>query len=59
VAEGDALEPRQVVVVIEAMKMQNEVQAPLAGTVTRIRCEAGARIEKGDVVVEYSPTAAE
>ncbi len=55
VAEGDTLEPRQVVVVIEAMKMQNEVQAPMAGAVTSIRCEAGARIEKGDVVIEYTP----
>jgi biotin carboxyl carrier protein len=55
VAVGDTLEPRQVVAVVEAMKMQNEVQAPMAGTVKRVAAEAGSRIEKGDLVIEYTP----
>ena len=59
VAEGDAIELRQTLVVIEAMKMQNEVQAPLAGTIRAIRCQQGARVEKGDVVVEYDPAETE
>ena len=55
VKEGEAFEARQTLVVIEAMKMQNEVQAPMAGTVTRISAVLGARVEKGDFVVEYEP----
>ena len=55
VKEGDTLEARQVVAVVEAMKMQNEVQAPMAGTVKRVAAVAGSRIEKGDLVLEYDP----
>lgn len=55
VKEGDALEPRTVVAVVEAMKMQNEVQAPMAGTVKRVVAQPGSRIEKGDLVLEYEP----
>ncbi|MDA0815821.1 MAG: hypothetical protein O2924_04550 [Chloroflexi bacterium] len=56
---GDVLEPRQVVAVVEAMKMQNEVQAPMGGTVTRIAAVAGSRIEKGELILAYDPTEAE
>ncbi|MEX1023188.1 MAG: biotin/lipoyl-containing protein [Dehalococcoidia bacterium] len=55
VAPGDVVEQRQTLVVIEAMKMQNEVQAPMAGTITRIAATLGSRIEKGAVVLEYTP----
>jgi len=55
VAVGDTIEPRQVVAVVEAMKMQNEIQAPMAGVVKRVAAIAGSRIEKGDIVVEYDP----
>jgi len=53
VAVGDEIEAGQAVLVIEAMKMQNEIQVPVDGTVTAIPFEAGARVEKGDVVLEY------
>lgn len=53
VAVGDTVEAGQPVVVIEAMKMQNELQAPLSGTVTAIHFSAGDRVEKGDLVIEY------
>ena len=56
VAVGDAIETGQAVIVIEAMKMQNEIQAPLSGTVTAIHFAAGDRVEKGDVVLEYDPS---
>src|SRR5690606_18587800 len=41
VKEGDHVDARQTLVVIEAMKMQNEVQAPMAGTVKRIVAQQG------------------
>ena len=53
VAVGDAVEAGQSVFVVEAMKMQNEIQAPLAGTVTAIHFGPGDRVEKGDLIVEY------
>jgi biotin carboxyl carrier protein len=37
------------------MKMQNEIQTPHAGTVTAIHFEAGARVEKGAILLEYDP----
>ena len=55
VAVGDRIEVRQAVVVIEAMKMQNEVQAPHPGVVTAVHVQRGERVEKGSVVVEYTP----
>jgi biotin carboxyl carrier protein len=55
VKPGDRVEPRQVVVVVEAMKMQNEVQAPHGGTVTSVRVQQGGRAEKGELLVEYTP----
>ena len=55
VAVGDRIEPRQGVVVIEAMKMQNEVQAPHGGVVTVVHAQQSARVEKGELLVEYAP----
>ncbi len=55
VAVGDRIEPRQGVVVVEAMKMQNEVQAPHAGVVTAVHVRHGVRVEKGELLVEYAP----
>lgn len=52
---GDAIEAKQTLVVVEAMKMQNEVLAPMAGTVTKVNAVQGARVEKGEIVVEYEP----
>lgn len=57
VKPGDRIEARQVVVVVEAMKMQNEVQAPHGGTVTAVGAQQGGRAEKGELLVEYTPDA--
>jgi pyruvate carboxylase subunit B len=40
-------------VVLEAMKMENELKAPAAGRVSLIRAEPGAAVEKGQVLVEF------
>ena len=37
-------------VVVEAMKMQNEMKSPKAGTVAELRAEAGATVNAGDVL---------
>ena len=41
------------VVVLEAMKMENELKAPSAGVVGAIRVGAGEAVEKGQVLVEF------
>ena len=50
---GSKVEEGQVCMILEAMKMQNEIQAPIAGKITSIRYKPGDRVESGDVVVEY------
>jgi biotin carboxyl carrier protein len=51
VAEGDSVEARQPVVVIEAMKMENELRSPVAGRVREVSAAAGASVEAGRVLV--------
>ena len=51
---GDTVQPGASVVVMEAMKMENELRAQSAGTVSAIRVQAGAAVEKGAVLVELS-----
>jgi len=55
VESGQAVAEGQGVVVLEAMKMENELRASAAGTVAAVRVTPGATVEKGDVLVEYSP----
>ncbi len=51
VAVGEAISARQGVVVLEAMKMENELRAPRAGTVKEIRVKPGDRVDQGQVLV--------
>jgi len=49
---GDRVAAGQAAVVVEAMKMENELRAARAGTVKELRCEEGAAVEAGqDLVV--------
>jgi biotin carboxyl carrier protein len=50
VAVGDAVEAGQGVVVVEAMKMQNELKAPRAGTVIAMAAGIGATVTAGEVL---------
>lgn len=51
VAVGDEVAAQQGLVVIEAMKMQNELKSPKAGRVARLAVEVGAAVQSGDVLV--------
>ncbi len=51
-AEGEAVEAGQGVLVLEAMKMKNEIQAESAGTVVKILVENGQTVEGGDPLFE-------
>lgn len=48
---GDAVKNGQVIVVLEAMKMENEIFAPCDGTVKEVRVAQGAAVAPGDVLV--------
>ncbi len=52
VAKGDVVRAGQVLFILEAMKMENEVKAAVDGTVTAVHVETGATVERGVLVVE-------
>jgi acetyl-CoA/propionyl-CoA carboxylase, biotin carboxylase, biotin carboxyl carrier protein len=50
VTEGDEVQPGQVLCVVEAMKMENEITAHRAGRVTELSVEAGQAVKTGQVI---------
>jgi biotin carboxyl carrier protein len=51
VKADDVVKAGQTVVVLEAMKMENELRAPRAGRVTALRCAEGTAVEAGQDLV--------
>jgi biotin carboxyl carrier protein len=54
VKEGDAVKAGQSLLVMEAMKMENQIQAPFDGTVKKIFVQKSANISEGDKLIEIS-----
>jgi acetyl-CoA/propionyl-CoA carboxylase biotin carboxyl carrier protein len=52
VAEGDVVEPGQMIVVLEAMKMEQPLNAHKAGTITALHAEVGAVVTSGSSICE-------
>jgi biotin carboxyl carrier protein len=50
VAEQQAVESGQSILVVEAMKMQNEIKSPKKGTLKKIVAAEGANVNAGDVL---------
>ncbi len=48
---GDEVQASQPLVVLQAMKMENELSLPRAGKVSAVRAEAGQTVEQGQVLV--------
>jgi biotin carboxyl carrier protein len=51
-AEGDRVEPRQPLVLLEAMKMETPLVSPYAAVVRRVLVSEGDRVVGGAVLVE-------
>ncbi len=47
VAQGDVVSAGDLLVVVEAMKMEHQVTAPSAGRIERVNCAPGARVDEG------------
>jgi biotin carboxyl carrier protein len=50
VKAGDAVEAEQPLCVLEAMKMENEVRAPIAGEVVDLRVQPGDTVSVGTIL---------
>lgn len=57
VKEGDAVVAGQPVLITEAMKMETEIQAPIAGTVTAIYVSKGDAASPDEILLEIEPVA--
>ena len=56
VAEGHAVAKGQRLVVVEAMKMQHELTAGIAGIVARLAVKPGDQVATRQVLIELKPT---
>ena len=53
VKAGDSFRSGQVLLVLEAMKMENEIMAPCDGKVLAVNVNQGASVNSGDVLITY------
>jgi acetyl-CoA carboxylase biotin carboxyl carrier protein len=52
---GDTIQAGQIVCIVEAMKVFNEITAEVSGTVTAILAQAGQLVHKGDALIRIQP----
>jgi biotin carboxyl carrier protein len=52
---GDKVDPRTVVMMLEAMKMENEIYAGREGTVSEVVVQKGASVNTGDLLMIIDP----
>jgi biotin carboxyl carrier protein len=51
VREGDSIKKGEGLVILEAMKMENELKAPVNGRISSVHVQRGAAVEKGEKLV--------
>jgi pyruvate carboxylase subunit B len=55
VVAGQAVQTGQGLVVLEAMKMENELRAQTGGVVAAVQIQAGQAVDKGQILLEFDP----
>lgn len=53
--EGSQVLRGEAVVILEAMKMQNEIQSPVNGTVIKVQAKPNTNVMKDDLLIEIKP----
>lgn len=55
IKEGDVLKKGKSILVLEAMKMHNDIQMPFKGRILKVNVEKGQKIPKGFLMIEIEP----
>lgn len=50
---GQAIQPGDILIVLEAMKMETNITAPVAGKVAKVNVEVGGAVQSGQVLIEF------
>ena len=50
---GQSIQPGDILLVLEAMKMETNITAPIAGKIAKVNVNAGDAVQGGQVVVEF------
>ena len=51
---GDTVKQNDVIMVVEAMKMENDISAPFGGKVVAIHVQKGSNVQAGDILIELA-----
>ena len=54
VIEGERVKIGQKLIILEAMKMENEIASPINGTIKKIYIQSGKKIDKGSLIMEIA-----
>ncbi len=55
VSAGSIVSKGQTLLILEAMKMENEIKAPWDGTIAEVKVSQGASVNAGDILIVLSP----
>lgn len=56
ISDGDSVEEGQPVLILEAMKMENELKSPSNGVVSKLHIQQGDNVEKNQILIDIEPS---